>query len=345
MGSSGGGGSSGKVDYPDYLKELHKHFMCLAPLPTDAGDCTENLNQCMICAMNQAFTDNPFEDANAFDPGTEVSNMMNAVNDFATLVHAVDTDVNFQSYVELAYTQFPEIDGLCEMETEIDGLIEDDVDAFADQLDAQIVSDVTPRFEQGMRDAGAALSSAFVIGRSLIEEGRNIEVAKYSTGLRVEAFKQREELKTRFCIERNKIISMSHSQRQQQVLQAATEMSSLMAQTISFEQDLAKLIVESNRIAIVAQSEEVNQNLDLDEKEALWDLEVFEYSNHLIASIAGGTASVTDKKQNKFGSAIGGALSGAGAGLLYGSMEGSKVNPGWGTVIGGALGAAAGLLG
>jgi len=70
---------------------------------------------------------------------------------------------------------------------DVDGDVDNAVSAFAGVLDAQLDADVYPRFEAGMRDINAVVSSAFAIGRANIEEGRNKQVADYDGKLRYQA--------------------------------------------------------------------------------------------------------------------------------------------------------------
>jgi len=66
-------------------------------------------------------------------------------------------------------------------------VVEDAADDFGDELDRQIEEVNLPRFERGMQDIGAVMSSAFVIGRAVIEEGRNRDVARFMSDLKAKA--------------------------------------------------------------------------------------------------------------------------------------------------------------
>jgi len=61
------------------------------------------------------------------------------------------------------------------------------VTEFAADLDARLISEVLPRFNSGMRDINAVQSSAFVIGRALIEENQDRQVAKFSADMHSKA--------------------------------------------------------------------------------------------------------------------------------------------------------------
>ena len=58
---------------------------------------------------------------------------------------------------------------------------------FAILHDRQIETISIPRFQTGMRDEGSVYSSSFVIGKAIIEEARNVDVAKFQSDLRIAA--------------------------------------------------------------------------------------------------------------------------------------------------------------
>lgn len=66
--------------------------------------------------------------------------------------------------------------------------------AHGDVLDDQISSNVQPRFEAGMRDINAVQSSAFAIGRAIIEGMRDRDISKFAADLQFKAFLQRDEM-------------------------------------------------------------------------------------------------------------------------------------------------------
>ena len=99
---------------------------------------------------------------------------------------------------------------------------------------------------------------------------------------------------------------------------------------------------------IVAKKEENETEMKIDESDALWDLEVFQYGANLLAGIGGGTSNPNTKQPSMAQSVIGGAMSGAAAGGMMGSAIGGSVmgmgaGP-FGMIAGGVLGAASALL-
>jgi hypothetical protein len=118
-------------------------------------------------------------------------------------------------------------------------------------------------------------------------------------------------------------------------LQACQDMLRILTQKISSSNDVARMTIDANRIAIVAGKEEVDKGMEIDEKDGMWPLELSSYSCHALSAIAG--AATIPRGSSTLASSLGGALSGIAAGAMMGGG-------GWGMAAGGALGAAAGLI-
>ena len=127
-------------------------------------------------------------------------------------------------------------------------------------------------------------------------------------------------------------------------MEATSQMFQLMIQKVSWDQDYAKLTIESNRIKIVAIGEYYKREDTINESDALWDLEMFQYGANLLAGPSGGVKNTKGDKPDTAASMIGGGLGGAATGALIGSKIG-QVGSYWGAAAGAVLGAAAGYFG
>lgn len=293
-GGSGGGSTSGKTDYPDYMKDFHGNVLGSGAIADDLTD-----------VMDAAIGNSPWTAHSAYDPDSAISAYETAISDFSAILAGWDITSDWASYYAQALTT-------------IDSAIDDEVDAYGDILDDEITTKILPRFNAGMRDINAVVSSAFPIGHSVIEGFRNRDVAKHASGLSANATSQ--------------------------YLEAAGQMFQAMMQHTSFEETYMKTMIEGMRIKIVAKKEQEEVDAAFDESDALWDLEVFQYGANMLAAISGGTAVPGQgKKPSTVQSMIGGALSGATAGAMVGAETGMVSGP-VGAVIGGVLGGAAGLL-
>lgn len=255
-----------------------------------AGDVVLDLTS----AIAAAHSNSPFDGAVPFDPAT-------ALADMAVVVGALAEGASWPTVIA-AVTAY--VDGSV-IDTDY---INDASDAQSDYLDDEYTNNILPEFESGMRDINAVLSSSFVLGKAYIMSMKVRDVAKHRADLDILMREQR-----------NKMII------------ASTEvyLKDIFAR-MSWDKEVASLKVEVDRINIVASKEEADQELAIDERDAKWDLEVFQYGANMMASIAGAASHVTQDQPSQTQSAIGGALSGAAAG--------SMVMPGWGTAIGAVVG-------
>ncbi len=277
----GGGGGSGKVDYPDYMKTWHNMAL------DNAG--VDTLTSSMTDVMNSAIGSSPWTGATAYDPDVDLVQLVGAPDDLQTLVNLLSSGTTLDTVIATVLDE---------------SRIDDAVTEYAADFDARLTSEILPRFEAGMRDINAVTSSAFAIGKAIIEENQDRQVAKFSSDLHIRQYSD----------DTIKVIGLK----------------------MEYQKVVSQMIAETYRIKIVAKKEETESNYDFDEKDAKWDLEVFQYGGNLLASIGGGTVSTGGKQPSKIQSALGGAMSGAAAGAMVGGP--------WGAAVGGLLGAASALL-
>ena len=119
-------------------------------------------------------------------------------------------------------------------------------------------------------------------------------------------------------------------------------LNSLRAKTAA-DQSVVTTTTEVNRIAVVAQNEENQQNLDIDVNAQNWDMELFQQGANVLSAIHGSVIP-TAGKTSRVTSAIGGAMGGASAGAALGGEIGAAGGP-FGLVGGAAIGTIAGALG
>lgn len=307
-GSTGGGGSSGSVDWPSYFKDVHYSMLCATGGSSLSPSWTE--------WANWATHANPFEAVTIYSPDTALNNMVEYVNTYADLVDSILwTDV---STLMSTATTFVDTNLLS------DSYITQDSEAFDDLVDLKVTTDSLPRFQRGMQELNAVQSSSYVIGKSLIETAANMEKARYLAGL-----------KTSLAAQRLNVITGMVNQMGQFYL-ARTEASRAWA----------AMGIEAQRLAVVAKKEETDQVSRNTEAHRRWPMEVIQYGANLLAAGHGGTASPKPNEVNPGISAMGGALSGAAAGASLASVAGLSATPaGWALMgVGAVVGGIAGLL-
>lgn len=293
--------AAGIVDFPSYMKDIHNDWL------DQTG--SDTIESSIVDAMNAALGASPFSAMTAYDPTTPMDNMDAAVEAFNTLVDALVYDTDWEDAVDTVVTK---ADDAVFDDTYVDA----DIAAFGDALDDQINNIVLPRFQGGLRDVNAVMSSAFVVGESIIEGMRNRDVTKYGTDLRVKLNFQRNDF----------------------VLKGVERVLQDMFTRIEMEKGVAHYTIEANRMRSASLKEKKDTENSIDINDGKWDLEIFQYGANLLAAISGApvyTGGGSDSP-SKTSSAIGGALAGA--------SIGSSIGGGWGALIGGALGGIGGLF-
>lgn len=308
MGSSGGGGSSGKVEYPAYLQTLHSSWL------DKAG--TDTIESSITAVMNTALGSSPFTSAAAYDPSTVLATAE------ASLVGLIglslptvisDTLSNFTTVATLMDTLVPF--------SVTDTLIAAEVEAYSDILDNEITVKSLPKFQRGMQDVNAVQSSSFVIGSALLYAEKTRQVAKFTADLLLKSNSDRNQLLPHIIELEQKAITVRQD----------------------FYKVIAQYAVEFARISIVAKKEEADTNLGIEEKDATWDLRVFQHGGNLMAAISGAAATV-NSQGTSFGSVLGGVFSGVASGAMVGSAI-PGVGTGVGAAVGGVLGGISSIFG
>jgi len=291
--------TAGKVDFPDYMKVVHEDWL---------HQTNDAIEASIVDTMNTALGGSPFSAMTAYDPATYLTAMDNAVAAFNTRVDALDPDGDWEGAVD---TVVAKADAAVFDDTYVDA----DIAAFGDALDDQINNVVLPRFQGGMRDVNAVMSSAFVVGEAIIEGMRDRDVAKYGSEFRVKLNFQRNDF----------------------VLKGIERLLQDISTQVEMEKGVAHYTLEANRMRIVAQKEKKDTENSIAVNNGKWDLEVYQYGANLLAAIGGGTVVPTGSDSpSKTQSAIGGALAGA--------SIGGNVGGGWGALIGGVLGGVGSLF-
>lgn len=187
----GGGGGSGKVEYPTYMQDQHTAW--LSDMDTLVSSTTS-----------------PFFAEVAYDPTADIGVMVTAVATMASVIAALNHTADWESAVETAKAKVATVID--------DTYLDNDIAAYANILDTDIQDNTLPVFQSGMRDVNAVQTSAFVMGEAKIWADKAEQINKYATGLRLQN-----------SLERNKYIFASAQSILQQ-LQMTVEMEKVLMQ-------------------------------------------------------------------------------------------------------------------
>ena len=254
----------------------------------------------------------PFASETAYDPASRITTMEGAVTTFKAAVDALDHDADWEAGIDTAKTKL-------DAEVFNDTYINADIAAFQDLLEDDIADVILPQFQTGMRDINAVYSSAFIMGEADIYAKKTKEVTKYGTDLRMKLNLQRNEA----------------------IIKCTNNMLENLIKQVTLNQAISAQTIENGRIGIVAFKEQADQDFNIIDLDARWDLDVYQYGANMLGGISGGTVKAGgDAGMSKGQSAIGGALAGAAAGAYVGSVV-----PGLSTAVGAGIGALLGAAG
>jgi hypothetical protein len=284
------------IEYPAYMTTKHEHW--LGEIDT---------------AIGTAVTGNPFTGRVAYDPATPITNMNTALSSLTSVIAAIDPATIYGGLYSSAVT-------IADTYVDPDTYIVARAAAHGVGLDAELISKVYPRFEAGMRDINSVMTSAFAIGRAIIEMDRNDKYDKFLADMFYQADAKRTDT----------------------VANIVAEMNRLYLQKAEYERVKAALAIDIARITIAAYTDQKIEDKTISSDGAKWPLEMYKYGQNMLAGISGGVAGSVATDGNKTARIIGTGLSGAVAGAMVGAMVGGDSGSGYGALIGGIAGALGG---
>jgi len=262
----GGGGGGGPIRYAPYLEEKHKSFLDLYP---DLRD--------------EAIDDNPYDDYVSLDVDPAFLGAQ-LISDFPALYDLYGTHMTGIVVEDIWEQSFED--------TVNAPSVHDLIVAEGALLDDDIETNSLPRFQAGMRDLNSVMSSTYVIGKALIEEGKVKAMAKFASGVRTQLIPTTLE-KMRSHLDWHKTIVMNYA-------------------------EIIKLYYS-------AKMDTVDANLTTQSKDALWPFTVLEFERAAIGALEGAAASGGVAGASTAQKAIGGAMSGAAAGAMVGGPPGAAI--------------------
>jgi hypothetical protein len=259
----GKGGSSGSskttIRYAGYIEDAHKWLL----------DKTKDY-------VNELIDDSPLVDfdtisvdAGFFGSGYVLASFPSLYDMYGKFVAGLDVDVLFTQIFE---------------DTVNSAAINDLVEAESALLDDDISTHVIPEFEAGLHDINALQSSAFVIGKALIEADKVKAVSKFSAEMRY------------------KLIPTA-TQRWQAHLE--------------WNRGAIQLYAEMMKLFFAAKLDVDRYNYEQLIKDKLWPFTVLDMERAAVGSLTGATTTKT-KGSDSGGGGGGGILGGAATGSMFG---------------------------
>lgn len=329
MGGSGGGGSSsGASDYPLYMKESHDNW--LRGTAQSSGDgMTSSVIDLMNAGMSGA---SPYAAYSPLSINTAFFLTGNTILNYSTPFELLKTFTQYD--IDGVYTSYQIT---YDLDAAFTSYVADDTAAITTAMNAEaalmtdlVNNTIVPSFQQGMANIGSVLSSAFVIGNALIADGKTKQLAQNDAKIRL----------VRLTDGRNLALSRVEAQKAWKMQNAELAMKH-MSLIIEWRKTITSLSIEFARIYIAARHDSDTTAVELSTKDALWDVELYQYGCNVLSAISGAALSkgVSAGKGSSLGGALSGALSGAAAGAMI-----MPANPVLGAAVGGTIGLAASFM-
>lgn len=257
MGGSSGGRQKTVVSYSPYLEGHHANFLNSIQNYVSSTIGESPFSDYSDVEVNDAF----------FGVGYVVSSFPSLYDMFGKFMAGLDVDALYSQLFE---------------DTINTSEVSDLVSAEASLLEDDIETNIIPRLQTGMRDINSIIASSFVIGKTLIEDTRVKQLAKFSAELKYRLLPIVED-RWKMHLEWNRSVIGIYSE--------------MMKLYYSAKMDI----------------DEVNTSMRA--KDILWPFTVLDFQRAAVGALQGGMSSTTSGTAgaSQTSKAIGGALAGAGA--------------------------------
>lgn len=286
-GSSGGGDGEQTVRYAPYIEEKHQAFL----------NTSESYgNTIRETSPFENYTELNYDDA-FYGAGYTISSFPSLYDMYGKFMAGLDVCALFGQVLN---------------DVQNKPTIEAATKAHADLLNDDFEQTVLPRYEEGLRDFNAVMCSSFVIGKSIIEQGRLKQVAKFDADMRY------------------KLIPIA---------------AEVWGRHLAWNQGVISSYAEIMKLAISAKLDTDGRNYEFVAKDTMWPFTVLEQERANLGALQGAVASSASEAGASTGQKIiGGALSGAAmGGMVAGASSGAITGP-VGIAAGAVIGGLAGLF-
>lgn len=275
----GAGGNSGDLNFPEHMLKMHRRWM-YGDYDMDPSSASYQAVMHVAQAMDDASTEfgahpgrSPYYKANevhAYDPDSELKKMDDTLATYSDIVASLQVSRRPQDWIHSAAGS---IDADIFPTTYVSNL----VDSFENRTYLRFARTMS-RMSAGLFDVRSVQTSNFQMAWALSESEREKEVTEYELQL------------------------------QQRVLELRANLTSSLAAiymqqcTITLESNKAAMAaqVEISKLRIAAKQDEININVDFEVKDALWDLELFNYPAKWMAAISGAATIPTPTKAERY---------------------------------------------
>lgn len=255
-------GGSASSSYPEHLLQMHKAWLA----GEDIDDTwTGHGSYCNVAddimAARSDVGGNPFANVLAYNPDSDLDLVQQRLDDFFSEVVLLNPEADIESAIDIVSRKLEEV------ATDSQG----EIDAVVTAAEARGLLEhqrAVSRLTAGMFDLGAVMTSQFGVAIALLEQGRANAISDLQAQLHLQAKQQR-----------------------------STDMVNLTAavldrsvQRIKGLQAAVAIQAEVSKQHIVAKNEQLAMDLEMELKDATWDLDLYKYGTQVLGSIQGTAA-------------------------------------------------------
>lgn len=277
MGSKGGGDTTTTVRWAPYVEAAHielienyQNYRTWALIPDPVkGLYNWDWSGGLISSPYRDFTPLDIETA-FFGAGLDIASLTPLYDTYDQLIGSLDISASFNTIFS---------------DTINGSIIDDLVAAEGTRLSDDLEQNAIPRFECGLRDINSVISSSFVVGKSIMEQGRTKALAQYDAELRYRLLPMVLD-RWKATLDWNKLSFESY------------------ANTLKFY--------------ITVKDELDNHTMEIRAKNSLWVFTILEYERGAAAALAGPQTSDSNVKGASKGQQIaGGVMMGLAALMMF----------------------------
>lgn len=259
MASPGGGGSSGTIDYPTYMKDFHGAIL-FGGDPDGSPPIADftawgNVADDMVAARS-AYGGSPYALVEAYDPSADIDAIQAKYDDWDDLLDELNHIEDIEDIVDAAVAKSTALVPSSE--------IDDVVNAFEARSKSAYLRNVS-RVATGMFDIGAVMSSQFGMALSQMEVDRQEQVNDVDARLRL----------------------MAERERYQSTNAIMSDMVKILLFKIENKRAGVGGQMDISRFNVIASQDQLDKDLTLEVKDAQWDLDLWNYPQGVMSSIAG----------------------------------------------------------
>lgn len=249
----------GEVDFPPYLKEFHSialtgsTFLNVENNPETYISFGTSIDE----EVTNIVGNNPLESMQAFNPDTVLTEMDTRLSTFTTTADAIDPEDDWEGFVDTVLSRVDEL-------VSSDDDIEEEVETF-EEVSRRNLAKAYSRFDAGMFDINAVVSSVFPAGRALIEAEYNHDVSRFRSERRGQRNRERAML----------------------IMQSVDAMKSIYFQKLSMAINAFQLTTENARMEIGAKTDQSRIEASYRIDEAMWNLRALNQGAGVIATMSG----------------------------------------------------------